>query len=451
MKSDPRDVALSILNTLETGRRTLDVIVEEALGKAAFSHRRDRALVITLVYGVLRWRNTLDWLIRQFSNTPFKRITPGVRNILRLALFQIRFLDRVPDYAAVNAAVDMTKTSAAPRLSGFVNGVLRAAVRRHRQVVLSDAAAGDTAPLAVTASLPEWLLRRWIERYGFSKTKTMCDVINTVPPLTVRVNSLKTSFARAREALADEVSDLSPGRYSPCALSFYAPEAPVNELSAFRQGWCRVQDEAAQLAGFLLDPRPEETILDACAGRGGKTAHIAQLMGNRGHILAVDKNARKLDLLETEMVRQGVLNVKTAKVNLLQNFLPFPDHFDRVLADCPCSGLGVLRKNPDTKWSVSPEDLSRHHDHQVRLLDRLAQLVRPGGILLYVVCSREPEENEAVVNDFLNIHGEFDIERRAGADDNPAFRFLNRDGFFQTGVYPDGLDGFFGARLKKKP
>ncbi|MFP4446881.1 MAG: 16S rRNA (cytosine(967)-C(5))-methyltransferase RsmB [Desulfosudaceae bacterium] len=448
---DARSVAAAVLNELETGRQTLDGIMEKNMSAAAMPDRRERALVTTLVYGVLRHRNALDWLIAELSRTPFQRIEPGIRNTLRLALFQIYYLDRIPDYAAVNAAVTMAGRTGHPRLKGFVNGVLRAAIRNREQVAWPDVRQEDLAPLAVALSLPEWLLQRWVDRYGRKMTETMGRALNTIPPVTVRANLLKTTPARARESLSGEVSRLQEGRYAPGAFSFYSPRVPVDELDAFRQGWIQVQDEAAQLVCRYFDPRPQETILDACAGRGGKTAHIAQLMENRGKIYAVDRNPGKLAVLEGEMKRLGVRNVTAAAADLLQDdHLPGPARYDRIFADCPCSGLGVLRRNPDTRWSVTPTDIERHRGLQVRLLDRLAPRVRPGGLLLYAVCSREPEENEQVIEAFLNLHPEFGINRKHGLLGGAAEDLVDEKGCFASAVYPHDLDGFFGVRLQKK-
>jgi 16S rRNA (cytosine967-C5)-methyltransferase len=267
----------------------------------------------------------------------------------------------------------------------------------------------------------------------------------------VRVNTLKTGYARAREALAGEAERIEDGRYCPDAISFYSPRGSVDEMESFRSGWFQVQDESAQLVCRWLNPRPGERILDACAGLGGKTGCLAQLMENRGRVTAVDKDGDKLRALAVEMKRLGVSIVETRRINWLDTFAREEnEQFDRVLADCPCSGMGVLRRNPDIKWSASPERLSRHRHHQVRLLSTLADRVRPGGVLMYVVCSTEPEENEQVVERFLNARKDFAVDTEpAGAEDGRR-QFIDDRGYFITSVYHHDLDGFFGARLKKK-
>lgn len=451
MKSDPRTTAMEILNALETGRRTLDDIVRTALNRRILPEKRDRALATTLIYGVLRRRMTLDWVIRQLSSTAFEKIDPAIRTILRLGLYQLLFLDKIPDHAAVNSAVNSAKIMTNPRLANYVNGVLRAAVRQRDSLVYPDEAADPVKWLSVTRSFPEWMVQRWITRYGLADTIRYCDMINRIPPITVRVNTLKTVYARVRDALGREVDRIEDGRYSPDALSFYSPKGSVDELESFSGGWFQVQDEAAQLVCRLLDPQPGERILDACAGLGGKTGYIAQLMKNRGRVVAADADGKKLGSLAAEMERLGVFIAEAMPVDWL-NRPPamMPGKFDRVLADCPCSGMGVLRRNPDIKWSASARLLLRHQKNQARLLSALADCVRPGGFLVYAVCSTEPEENEQVVDLFLNSRRDFDIDKEWKGAAAGLQQFIDGRGFFRTSVDRHALDGFFGARLKKK-
>jgi 16S rRNA (cytosine967-C5)-methyltransferase len=451
MKPDPRQTAINILNSLETGRKTLDDIVRTALNRRDLPEKRDRALATTLIYGVLRRRMTLDWVIGQLSSTAFDKIDPAVRTILRVGLYQILLLDRIPDYAAVNSSVNCVKAAGSPHAARYVNGVLRTAIRRRESLAYPDQTADPVQWLSVTRSFPEWMVRRWMDRFGPDDAVRYCDRANLIPPITVRVNTLKTKYARVREALAGEAERVEDGRYSPDAISFYSPRGSVDEMESFINGWFQVQDESAQLVCRWLNPRPGERILDACAGLGGKTGYIAQLMKNQGRVTAADMDGKKLQALTAEMERLGVSIVETRRINWLNGPAEKKDRqFDGVLADCPCSGMGVLRRNPDIKWSASPGRLSRHRQNQVRLLSALADRVRPGGRLLYVVCSTEPEENEQVVERFLNDRKDFDIEPAPADMEAGVRQFINDRGYFTTSVYPHDLDGFFGARLKKK-
>lgn len=450
MKPDPRATALDILSSLEKGSFTLDTLVDDILGSARLREKRDRALVTTLVYGVLRRRNTIDWIIAHFSRTPPDRMDTDILNILRLGVFQLRFLDRIPAFAAVNASVELAKKRSHPRFSGFVNGVLRSIARMPGQPDLSDMAGDPVKGMSVAKSFPCWILRRWIERFGLENTGRMCDVMNSIPPITVRVNTLKTVPDTLADSLIPEVGRIERSGRLENAFSFFSPSVPVHELTAFRRGWFHVQDEAAQMICRLTDPRPGERVLDACAGLGGKTGHMAQLMENTGEIVAVDRDGRKLEKLRFEMERLGVINTRTLKSDLLSStVLKNEGLFDRVLADCPCSGSGVIRRNPDTKWRLSAQNLRRFAMDQLSILDNLAGMVRRGGALVYSVCSIEPEECEEVVRAFLNNHREFDIEGNKALIPAEVSGFIDKNGFFKTLPFEHKLDGFFAARLKR--
>ena len=451
MKSDPRLTAINILLSLESGKHTLDDLVNTTLTRQTLPGKRDRALATALLFGVLRRRLTLDWIIRQLSTTPFEKIEPVVRAILRTGLYQIMFMDRIPHYAAVDSSVNQVKTMANPRLANFVNGVLRTAIRRRDELVFPDPSTDPVGWLSVTRSFPEWMIHRWLNRFGRMDTVRLCDMINRVPPITARVNTLKTVYARVRESLGRETERIEEGRFAPDAISFYSPRGSVDELEGFTNGWIQVQDEAAQLVCLMLDPQPGERVLDACAGLGGKTGYMGQLMENRGRVLATDSDGGKLRLLTGEMNRLGVSIVETRQVDWLKAASGrMTEKFDRVMADCPCSGMGVLRRNPDIKWSASVQGLLRHQKNQVRLLTRLADNVRNGGFLVYVVCSTEPEENEQVVDRFLDKRRDFYLDKQYKGPVKHLRRFISDRGYFQTSVYPHDLDGFFGVRLKKK-
>lgn len=451
MTSDPRAVALHILNTLDNDRRTLDAVIDEVLTGADLPEKRDRALVTTLVYGVLRWRNTLDHAVGHFSKPPFHRIDAVVLNVLRLGLFQLRFLDRIPDFAAVNGSVELAKQAGLGRLAGFVNGVLRNAARQPDRPSLPDMGKDPVQALCVAKSFPEWMIKRWISRFGIEQTAQLCDAMNAVPPITVRVNGLRATPEQVAASLAREAAGVEPGRYAPEALCFFSPKVPVHEMEAFGAGWFQVQDEGAQLISLLADPRPGERVLDACAGLGGKTGHMARLMENRGQIVAADRDGAKLERLGREMARIGVVNVTPMVLDMLAPpDLKAAGIFDRILADCPCSGTGVIRRNPDTRWRLSERDLPRLQQKQVAMLVNLAGSLRNGGVLVYAVCSMEPEENEAVVRGFLNIRKDFDIEGSAAEVFPAAAGLVDKEGFFRTRPWPHGMDGFFGVRLKRR-
>jgi 16S rRNA (cytosine967-C5)-methyltransferase len=301
MKDDPRSTALFVLNSLNKGRHTLDRILEDIQNKELFLSRRDQALFYALVYGVLRWRGLIDWIINHFSKTRLKKIDPGILNILRLGLFQIIYLNRIPVSAAVNTSVEIAKSFASSSAAGFVNALLRNAAREYKNISFPDPDKNPACSLSVRKSFPEWMIKRWLNRFGLKETQALCDAINTIPPITVRTNSLRTTRDDLTNRLASDVQQIENTTYAPNGIRFIKPDRSIPEIKAFKDGWFQVQDEAAQLVTCLLNPRPGDTVLDACAGLGGKTGHIAQMMKNTGRLLALDNQADKLQRLESEM------------------------------------------------------------------------------------------------------------------------------------------------------
>jgi 16S rRNA (cytosine967-C5)-methyltransferase len=450
MVTTARTISLDILNTLGQGNNTLDNILDEVLSHHTFLTKKDRALLQAIVYGVLRWQARLDFIIAHFSATPLKRIDPKVMNILRLGLFQIIYLDRIPVWAAVNTSVEMAKSVKKPYVVRFVNGLLRNAAKNYQQVSYPDANRDPVSALAIEKSFPDWLMKRWINRFGLENAGLLCDAVNTIPPLTIRCNTLKTDRNTVLKCIEKDVERAECTPYSPVGISLSNPKRSLPKIKAFEDGMFQVQDEAAQLVTYLLHPQPDETVLDACAGLGGKTGHIAQMMKDRGTLIAMDNTEKKLLRLMSEMHRLGISSVRT-RVHDLND--PNDDKstrkFHRILLDAPCSGLGVLRRNPDAKWRIKESDLIRQSKRQAIFLDHLAHLIKLNGTLVYCVCSTEPEENEAVVKGFLNTHRNFAIENRSEGLPEKARPLLTDNGYLKTFPHIHNMDGFFAVRMKR--
>jgi 16S rRNA (cytosine967-C5)-methyltransferase len=452
---DARGIALTVLNRLTPHADTLDAVMDDV--RSGYTHwdRREKSFLNALVYGVLRNRGRLDWVIAHFSKSGLKKIDPGVLNILRIGLYQMFFLDRIPVSAAVNTSVEMTKRMAAPWVVRFVNGLLRNASRNYDRVPFPDMDKNPVSALAVAESFPAWLISRWIDRFGVSETRTMCQFLNTIPPVTIRTNTLKTSRTTLLKAVSEEAETAEVTAYASEGITITGPKTPVFNMPSFRNGGFQVQDEAAQLVSRLLSPRPGESILDACAGLGGKTGHIAQLMENCGSVLAVDKDKNRLASLAHEMKRLGVSIVTDRRTDLC---LPLDQTvfsgFDKIFIDAPCSGLGVIRRNPDIKWRMQPEQLPRLAAGQIQLLNNLAPRVNPGGVIVYTVCSLEPEETVDVIDAFLKTNPGFSVDSTWDsflplAADFKDSDFKDSGGFFRTRPHIHRMDGFFSARLIK--
>ena len=448
---DARRIALDVLDALESGRSNLDRLMEDALGSNSHLDRRDRSLIFALTYGVQRWRRRLDWVADHFASRPLSQADPTVRNILRLALLQILFFSRVPAPAAVHTAVEMTKAKVR-RAAPFVNAVLRNVLRRNAEVPMPDPASDPVAALGVELSFPDWIVARWMERDGTALTRARCLAANRIPPLTVRANTLKIERDGLIRTWHAHSLDGRSTLMAPQGIVVQDFHGPVEALSGFDDGLFQVQDEAAQLVGILMSPEPGELILDACAGLGGKTGHLAALGLNRTRILATDQDQFRLSALEKEMWRLGAKSIDTRRIDWMEAPpLDLEAFFDRILIDAPCSGLGVLGRNPDARWRRHEADLIRCSQRQQVLLHHLADRLKPGGLLVYAVCSIEPEETEAVIATFLDRRPDYVMAAPCKNFPASARRLICPDGAIRTEPGQDPLDGFYMVGLRRMP
>jgi 16S rRNA (cytosine967-C5)-methyltransferase len=443
---DPRAWALRVLMQSERSDISLDLLMDDVLHKPF--EPRDRHLLHALVYGVLRNRLRLDSILSTFLHQPMDRIDSRLMWILRIGLFQILEMDRIPHRAAVHTAVELTRTLRMGWAGGMVNAVLRRAIREASGVPLPSMGQDPVRALAVRASFPQWLIEKWIGRYGVDETQALCDAFNRIPPLVIRTNTLRTTRDQLMRSLADVTEGLEQTCFSPDGIRMARAHAAVFRLSGFSDGHFQVQDEAAQVVSLLVDPRAGMRVLDACAGRGGKTGHLAQMMNDSGEILAVDQSMEKLSVLQGEMKRLGVSMVRCQNHAWTDGPLePREAVFDRILVDAPCSGLGVLGRNPDIRWRPDRKDLRPFTARQVTILENTLGLLKPGGRLIYAVCSMEPEETDGVIETILQGHPEI---RRVEALDEMSgspVSALWKNGALRTSPHLDGMDGFFAAVL----
>lgn len=446
-----RYLAFDILRQVSTGEHTLDYWLERRQNTIDRMNRADRALLHALVYGVLRWQGRMDWIVDQLAAKPGKKIDQRIRIILRLGLFQLLHLDRIPPSAAVNTSVELTKGCGCSWARGFVNSILRSASAKTMGFPLPRIEDDPVHAFGVRHSFPAWLIERWLERYGIEQTGALCKSINTIPPLTLRVNTLKADRETVIRQIRPLAREVTATRYSADGILLRSPDSPMNQWSAYKTGCFQVQSEGSQLVACMLDAKPGHSVWDACAGLGTKTAQIAQHLKNRGNIVATDLSQSKLNRLDAEMQRLGA-RIVTAKVLDASRVCATmePDRFDRILLDAPCSGLGVLQKNPDGKWHLQPEDINRCARIQTAILDNAAACLKPCGILVYAVCSTEPEETTDIVRAFLQKHREFAIYRSETAPWADADTLRTPEGFLATQPHHHNLEGFFAAALIKQ-
>lgn len=405
--------------------------------------KRDRAFLMEIVYGVLRYRDTLDWILGHFLKHP-GRLTDMTMNNLRTALYQLYYM-RVPEWAIVNESVEIEKTLSKDRKTGMqslVNAVLRNVIRRKEDFRIPLKFDDPVTDISVNTSHPRWMVKRWLKRFGESEAEQLAHANNILPPLTLRVNTLRTTRDQLLSMIIEKGISAGPSVFSPDGI-LIKENINYEDLS-FAQGFFVVQDEASQMVTYLLGPKPGERILDACAAPGGKTTHIAQLTGDTGELIAVDRDAGRLLKLQENVKNLGIKSIKiiNADITGLSGVGPF----DRILLDAPCSATGVIRRNPDVKYRHMPADLSVFREKQLTMLRTVAGFLKDGGVLVYSVCSIEPEEGEEVINDFLKTGKDFSI-----IDAEVVFlkKFM-KDGLFRTFPHRYNMDGFFGVALCRK-
>ena len=426
---NPRQIAARILSQRLTSGEFTENLLETALATARLSPA-DRGLCHELVCGIVRWQKTLDALIARKTD-PAREQRPALKNLLRLGLYQIFWLDRIPPHAAVHETVKLAKQSGYGHQAGFINAVLRGYLREADEIkkILADMKISQPA---LGWSHPEWLVEKWRKNFGDDKTRQLLEWNNTPPKTFARVNTLKTDAGKLVERWREEnvEYDFCTRDWTGENLAFeLKAHPPLNSLGSLRDGWFYLQDPSTLLAPVLLAPQAGENILDACAAPGGKTTFIAQLMNNEGKITASDIEPNRLKLVRENCARLGVSNVQ----------MPLPAFinpqsaplFDRILIDAPCSNTGVMRRRVDLRWRISEAEISRLQKTQLELFNQAVPKLKPGGFIVYSTCSLEPEENSETVKQFLTAHQNFTLESER-----------------QLLPFADGVDGAYVAKLK---
>ncbi|HKY20906.1 MAG TPA: 16S rRNA (cytosine(967)-C(5))-methyltransferase RsmB [Vicinamibacterales bacterium] len=444
-----RTAAYAALREINGGR--LDLPAALAQVRPSLQDERDRSLAADLVTGTLRWQGQLDHLIAEFAKRPLGKLDFEVLQILRLGAYQLIHLDRVPAAAAVNDAVSMTRRARKTSAAGLVNAVLRGISRNtHRLPIPPRPPEGDAlAYLEVALSHPRWLAERWLQRYGFDAAERWETFNNTAAPITLRVNRLKTTRDALVASLADHGVEVEPARYAPDGLIVQSGNPLRTPLAG--TGLFFLQDEASQLVSLLGAPDAGMRVLDTCASPGGKTTALAALADDRAAIVAADARTARVQLLSETVNTSGSKRIRVVQADL-EAGLPFTSTFDVVFVDAPCSGLGIVRRDPEIRWRRTEAELTSLAGAQLRMIRNAADAVRPKGRLIYATCSSEPEENEALVSEFLRANEQFrlvDLRAEQPAHFAAIDPVLDEAGYLRTRPDRHGLEAFFGAVMRK--
>lgn len=450
MKLSARRIALEVLYKIEVKNAYSRIALDSALSSHELS-KEDRALVTELVYGVIRHLNTLDWVLNTYS---FKRkieeFSPYVRNILRLGAYQLMYLDRIPAYAAINEAVEMSKEFEHSGIVSLVNALLRAVSDNMEDIVYPDPQKNLSYYLSIKYSHPQWLITRWLSRFGEKETIQLCEVNNQAPPLSIRTNTLKNTREELihnleeleEENLKVEVSSVAPGGLK--IRDFVS----LTQLESFRKGLFTVQGESSQLISYILAPEPGETVLDACAAPGGKTTHMAELMKNTGSVIALDIRKPRLEMIRENCMRLGVTNVKVELLDATKVSSVYSKKFDRCLVDAPCSSLGIIQSQPEVRWNRDyRETLVKMPQLESAILNEVSLCVKPKGVLVYAVCSFEPEEGEKIIEKLLKERPLFHLESVKPYLPVSKEELVDEKGFLKIYPHHHHIDGMFACRL----
>lgn len=443
-----RETALIILYSVEEQAAYSNLILDQQLTKTRMDIQ-DKRLVTELVYGVLRWKLKLDWIINSYLKSPLAKLPLWIKLILRLGVYQL-VQTGVPPSAAVNESVKLAKKYGHVGTVRLVNGVLRAISRNLETIDYPELVLEPVEHISVLYSHPDWMVERWIKRYGIESTIALCNANNSSPGMSLRVNSLRISREELLNMLKAEGVEAETSQYIPDGVKIKKGFSPRNS-KLFEEGLVIPQDEAAIMVGHLLAPKPGDLVMDCCAAPGGKTTHLAQLMKNKGKIYAFDVHPHRLRLIEEACRNTGMEIVRVGENDARDLEKIYSKKFDCVLVDSPCSGTGVLRRKPDARWRKNIKQIQQFSKLQLEILESAAKTVKIGGSIVYSTCSLEPEEGEKVIQKFLASNSDFTIV-------NPLFSLswleglsiFTEQGYVRTYPHLHGTDGFFMAKLQRK-
>ncbi|MGC9526078.1 MAG: 16S rRNA (cytosine(967)-C(5))-methyltransferase [Limnospira sp.] len=447
MIDNPRQLAFLILRDIHQRGAFADLALDGKLRRAQLSDR-DRRLATELVYGCTRRMRTLDTLIDHLAKKPARQQPPDLRIILHLGLYQLGFLEHIPPSAAVNTTVELAKNNKLSGLGGFVNGVLRQYLRsvdggKSPESILK-LPENPAKRLGILHSFPDWIVEFWVKKLGIEEAEKLCRCFNNSPSFDLRINPLKTSLEVVKTAFQNAEIAINSIPKIPQGLRLSSGGGAIQNWPGYAEGWWTVQDASAQLVGYFVDPQPGETIIDACAAPGGKTTHLAELMGDEGKIIAIDRAESRLKSLKQSVERLQLRSIQI-EVGDARQFSQYENTCDRVLLDAPCSGLGTLHRRSDARWRQTPENIDKLSQLQGELLEQTSRWVKPGGVLVYATCTLHPRENQGNIESFLSRHSDWQIE--VPELDLPGE--LTKKGAIEIWPHRWDMDGFFMVKLRR--
>ena len=443
--NNSRQIAFLALKNIYRQQAYTDVALDRALKKVDIEPV-ERSLACELVYGIVRRQRTLDALIDLLGKKKAQQQPPDLRIILHIGLYQLRYADRIPVSAAVNTTVELAKINGLTKLAGVVNGLLRGYIRQASQSDPLQLPEDTVAKLGVLHSFPDWIVETWLEQLSLEETDKLASWFNQTPHIDLRINILKTTVAEVEKKLTAAGVSVVPIPNLPQCLRITKGAGAIANLPGYKEGLWAVQDSSAQLVSHLLAPQPGETIIDACAAPGGKTTHIAELIGDCGQIIACDRSTKRLNKVKQNAARLQLRSIQIYPGDS-RHLTELKAQADKVLLDAPCSGLGTLHKRPDLRWRQSPESISQLSSLQRELLEQVATWVKPEGSLVYATCTLNPLENEKVIQSFLDCHSDWKIQKPR---DLAIANLATLNGWIKIYPHRHNMDGFFMVKLQKK-
>lgn len=436
-----REVALKVLNGVISEEAYSNLLLNKCI-KEADLNEKDKGLVTEIVYGTLKFKYTIDKILGIFIKKDFKKLDLSVLNMLRASVYQIKYLDKVPDFAVVNEAVDIIKKSNGVGASKFVNGVLRNYLRNKNSKPLLK---GKEEKLCYDYSFEPWMTRLVLSQYGTDIGMKIMEGSNEISAISVRVNVIKTNVEDALKKLIESGLTVEKGYVAANALTIIKGKSIENN-TLFNDGYITVQDESAMLVAEAMDVEENMMVFDMCSAPGGKTTHISELMNNTGNVRAFDIHKNKLSLIERNAKRLGLTNITLEELDSSKPQQAYKNLADRVLIDVPCSGLGIIRKKPEIKWSKNSKDLKKLIKIQRNIMESACEYVKAGGVLMYSTCTFNKEENESNIDWFLSKYEDFKVEPiNFGEKENILY---NKNG--SVTILPNKhMDGFFICKLRK--